>query len=535
MAENEQGNQGFIGTIWDTIKPFFNMQWSDIFLKYAEFLPKLADGWQEKIWEYIGELDDPLWDTIIELGKESELFGPEQVNYYDYFRTLPLPVSFILGLLTLSIMFIQQVRSTSHAGAARVEQNVHAETRTTLAGASTLIKAAFIAPEKTDFARETLAKYGYSEDMIDMMFLANYHLTDLGTLRALFFRDKIDTPLLFERLHELGFTDTRINEMVQAWEVIPSTSELLAIGGRQVFDETIAQKYGLDGGLDREVIEGAKKVGVSEYWVRKNWRAHWSFPGASWAQNMYHRDIIDYNELTDMYNLQRIPQYWHAKLTKASYQIYSRFDIPNMAELGILSPEEIYYAWLDNGYDEAHAIRLTEYCLAGSNLAEKQISQSKIISAYSDRILSRQEASNMLESLGYSADKISFLLDMEDYDNLQRLQAQKISVIEDKYLAGMIDTFTAQGELGRLNLTSERMGLLLEEWQIKLSKKTKKPTKSELKGFLRSGIIDETIWLVEMGKLGYVRPYIDWYLLDIQKDMEEKKEDGSKESTTTSS
>ena len=66
--------------------------------------------------------------------------------------------------------------------------------------------------------------------------------------------------------------------------------------------------------------------------------------------------------------------------------------------------------------------------------------------------------------------------------------------------------------LSGLNLPSKYIDNLFSIWYLELSTKLTLPTKSEVLGFYKKGIIDKVTVTQELSKLGYNKIYISWYL-----------------------
>ena len=89
-------------------------------------------------------------------------------------------------------------------------------------------------------------------------------------VRVLYFRGAIDKDMAFVRMRELGYTDTRIEEIMQSWDIIPPVSEILWMVGKEAFEPDQIAKYGLLDEFPEEVTPWLNKHGYSRFWQEKS-------------------------------------------------------------------------------------------------------------------------------------------------------------------------------------------------------------------------------------------------------------------------
>ena len=232
-----------------------------------------------------------------------------------------------------------------------------------------------IAPEKIGEVVENLHKWGYSDAAINTMFISNYRLYDDNVCRELFLRGILSSDKLFERMRELGFTDTRTKEMMQAWEFIPGAQDLFFMVAKEAFEPEMISHIGLGDEFPAEQLPWLAKQGVSKYWAEKYWYAHWDQPSVQMGYEMLHRGVIDENELDMLFRAIEMPPFWRDKLKEISYIPYTRVDIRRMFDLGVVDVEDVYDNYKDLGYDDAHALQMTKFTIAYVDPEDKNLSR----------------------------------------------------------------------------------------------------------------------------------------------------------------
>ncbi|GAG30498.1 unnamed protein product, partial [marine sediment metagenome] len=222
-------------------------------------------------------------------------------------------------------------------------RNLNAEMSPNLPREEHLLKAAFIAPERIKEVRNQLRLSGFSEDSIDLMFISNYALYDVNTVRDLYLRKAIDTDMMFVRMREIGFTDTRTKEIVQSWELIPGPSDLFHLVAKEAFEPGMIKEMGLDVEFPEEQVKWLEAQGLSRYWAEKYWAAHWDIPSLGQGFDMLHRrvshgvSVIDEAQLDMLYRAAEIPPFWRDKLTAIAYNPFTRVDVRRMHDIGVLN------------------------------------------------------------------------------------------------------------------------------------------------------------------------------------------------------
>jgi len=395
--------------------------------------------------------------------------------------------------------------------AEKVSQAALKEARPTLPPYSACLQAAFIAPEKIAEVREYLSRFGFDDKAIDLMFVANYKLYDEYTVRDLYWRKVLTSEQVFERMRELGYTDTRIKEITQSWSVIPTVQDLLTMVGHEAFEPDSISKMGLDEEFPEEQSEWMEKMGLSTFWQRKYWIAHWEQPSIQMGYEMLQRGIIERADLEFLFRTVEIPRFWREKLLKIAYTPYTRVDARRMHKLGVLTDEELITSYKDIGYDQTHAEKMAEFTRKANKAAEKDLSKAEVMTGYADKVLTQAQASEFLVRLGYDSDEAGYILALADYKEKAALGKTLQSSIEARYKGSVVDKAEARRLLDEMNLPSAQTDALLLKWDAAFITDIKLPSKTDFDNFYLAGIINADVYTQELRKLGFAPAYIDYY------------------------
>ena len=145
--------------------------------------------------------------------------------------------------------------------------------------------------------------------------------------------------------------------------LIPQANDNVRFALREVWDPTRREELltELPGG---EYYSRLNKNGYSNEIGDDYWAAHWVLPSVGQLNEMLHRRKIDdatWDRFVKYNDFDPTVRPW---LKEISYNPYTRVDIRRMWDLGMVSRQEVKDNYLDLGYDEDHAEKMTVWTLA---------------------------------------------------------------------------------------------------------------------------------------------------------------------------
>lgn len=476
-----------------------------------KLMPNLTKTVIDAVTEQLSSVESAQWDKMLGWYKTAGIIEDADVKALRGLKDLAHPFDY-------AIFFFVAFKLTTNFFKAQLEANVNIqnqkvskERRPNLPYYSDLIAAAFIAPEKTGDVREVMKRTGFTDDHIDLLFLSQYNTYNEEMVKVLFLRGVLSKDQMFMRMRELGYTDTRIKEIIQSWEVLPGAQDLFYMVGKEAFEPDIIQMIGLDDEFPVDQLEFLRKQGISDEWARKYWYAHWDQPSVQMGFEMLHRGVINSEELNVLFKAVEMPPFWRDKLVQIAYQPFTRVDVRRMHKMGVLTDQELITSYTDLGYDEEKALKMAEFTIRYNDQGGKDITKGQVITAYKSRMIDRGNARDLLETVGYSGDEAEFMLYQEDFKINTALNEKMVKNIGDKFKLNLIDIFEVRKRLGQLNLLAERMEILIESWEIDKYEGTALASKTDLGKFYLAGIINEDTYHMEMKRLGYPPATITWY------------------------
>ena len=401
---------------------------------------------------------------------------------------------------------------TFRASVSESLQLVNKQYRPNLPGPGEIMRAAWTSPGDTPEIRDVMARLGYPDKWIDLMFKANYSTYTPDQAFRLWLRGVLDDQKLVQRLRENGLTDERIQELQHLYDVIPPISDILMMVGKEAFEDDQARLFGLDDETPTDAYPYAKQQGLSKSWVDRYWRAHWNHASPGQVLDMLHRGIVTEDEVYQYYRVVEIPPYWRNKLMAISYLPYNRVDTRRMHELGVISPQEVFENYLAQGYDKKRAENLTNFAVKLKAEKGRDLTVSEILKAYRTGLLDRESVLQFLVESGYSPEEADFKLTYEDYALSVKDREEHITLIGERFKAGMLDEAAARALLQNILSDEIVIDRYIAKWAVAYAKSIRRPIKSDLDKWLVYSIISVDQYVYEMQQLGYSERHIGWYL-----------------------
>lgn len=135
--------------------------------------------------------------------------------------------------------------------------------------------------------------------------------------------------------------------------------------------------------------------------------------------------------------------------------------------------------------------------------AEKDLTKTEIIGAYTDELMGEVDAGEALRMLGYDDAEVEVLIRRADLARLKAQRTDTEATLHTLYVAGKKNPGDVRSQLGALNVTSARIDALLVKWDAELDAKSPELTVAQISAALKAGIIDEAAANRRLEHLGY--------------------------------
>ena len=298
---------------------------------------------------------------------------------------------------------------------------------------------------------------------------------------------------------------------------IPPVGDIITMAVREAFTPAIATRFGQYEDFPQPLEEWAGKKGLSKEWAERYWASHWSLPSAGQGFEMLHRGVITRPDLDMLLRALDIMPFWREKLTGIAFRRLSRVDIRRMYGVGVLTEKEVYEAYLELGYNERDAKRMSDFTVKQILKTQSKFTSRDVIVAYSKYMIDRVEARTLLLDVGVKSENIDFILSTAEYKRTWELTEDRIVAIRNLYKKKVYNADKTRSELLRLDMPAVRVDILMEQWYIDGKDKPQRYwTTSQVLGFVEDRLISRQRGEIELANIGYDQEHINVYMRAIK-------------------
>ncbi len=419
--------------------------------------------------------------------------------------------AWIVTIVSNSLIPLLQLLQTVQVSSQLAVQSINADIRPSLPDPSSVLGAAFIDNSTTKRIREVLAKTGWQEQDINLLFKSAYAVLNEGVIRELFFRGVYDKAKVYKRLRENRFTDQRIEELMQTWQLIPPVSDLITMAVREAFSEELVATLGLDLNFPKSFSEWAQKQGLSEDWAKKYWRAHWRLPSAEMGFEMLHRDVIDDKKLTDLLRALDYSPAWHENLKSITFNVMTRVDVRRLYQLGILNGDEMETKYRHMGYSPEDAKRLRKWTEIEYNQDIKSYTRGAVIKSYLEGFTTEEQAIDYLTRIGFTRARIEELMAQARYERGVAKRTSRIAALKRLFISGQYGVSEVQSDLSQFGIDDRVINELVDTWRLEQKAGLRLPRAIDLNEWLSQGVVTDDEYKREMARVGYSEFYVNLY------------------------
>lgn len=187
---------------------------------------------------------------------------------------------------------------------------------------------------------------------------------------------------------------------------------------------------------------------------------------------------------------------------------------------GIISRDDLKQRLIGMGFMEDDAellVVLQEFNLEVDSISWDLPTYTKnmvkmIKTAYQRSLLFRNEAAELLQSMGYTPEATQTELYFIDYDNALGLKDQILDKVKNLYIEYTIDNVGLHDMLAEFDFSSEEITKIESDLNILRRLRDKKPTLADFIKFWKNQIISGEEFIMELKGLGYHDRYINYFV-----------------------
>ena len=337
-------------------------------------------------------------------------------------------------------------------------------------------------------------------------------LLDPSRLQILYQRGRIPSEVYLKEMEKHGYSNGRAMEFDSAADFYPGAQDFVRFAVREVFNDVVAARGGYDEGLPPAIFEHARKAGVSHEVIKWYWRAHWNVPSPTLAFEMLHRGEINEAELRNLLKIADYAPGYIDNMIAVAHNPYTRVDARRMYETGVLDESEYIRSLLDLGYDQDKAEKVAQWAKLRRGGAEKDLTRTMVLQAYTYGLTTSDEALKYIQSLGYDEDESKLIIALEDEKNYQAHVRDELASIRIRYAKGVINQSEVLGEITALGLPQKTAEAEFAKAEQARAGVIKLPTLADIKRWLGKGLITPSEFSDRLDLLGYQTGDIELFL-----------------------
>lgn len=361
-------------------------------------------------------------------------------------------------------------------------------------------------------------RYGLDISKVTELISAQRPLPNLQEIREGFVRGFIVQSQHDKYLQQYGFGQDDIAFIKTLYNVQLGPSDVTRIADKHIYSNDIPTIFGQYTEIDQGYLDAMSKLGISADQTNKLWAAHWSLTGLQDTFSMYHRGLIDDNELNTWFALTDIMPFFREKLKQLNYALVTRVDIRRFYSEGLYNEQQVTQAYKKLGFSDSDAQLQTAYTVQHERDSEnptkvkiKTLTETMVVKAFKRGIISNSEAINRLGQVGYLPGDAQLVLRLETQIDSASLMADKTQHYHDKLLnhilaslsKGTVSEEEARSELASIGVPQAEIESEISYSAIERVLQLKEFVEQHIRTAYTSGQIDKPTAINLMGDIGF--------------------------------
>jgi hypothetical protein len=389
------------------------------------------------------------------------------------------------------------------AGLDRLEFDLLFQMSRQLLTLAQLVRAAYLGVISPEDARARAGQIGVTPEDFDIALRAARQLLTPDQLLSAWLRGLMTDASLEANLAAHGYAPEDIAALKELAFFIPPPSDLIRMAVREVFTPEVAERFGQFQDFPEAFREWAAKQGISEFWARAYWAAHWDLPSITQGFEMFHRDVITREELELLLRAQDVMPFWRDRLLQISYNPVTRIDILRMYQLGVIDRDEVERRFRHLGYSPDDARVLAEYTIRLAAQREKDLSRTDIEELLSVGAITEDQAKAFLLRSGYTEEIANLILERIKLKLAQKEMADEIEVLKTRFLTGEISLQDVAAELQRLGAAGTMVDTIMAQLERERRKQRRSLTVGQVERAYKRGLLSPDETRQRLAALGY--------------------------------
>jgi hypothetical protein len=315
-------------------------------------------------------------------------------------------------------------------------------------------------------------------------------------------------------------TDDDLNDLaaLQCWW--PGPEKLIRWMKKDVFDQAIVDRFELDTDFDKKYTDRTRQLadgqGISEEFLRNEWRGHWENVGTSAMFECMrrlrpgHADpavVTTQDDVRQAMKQQDIPPFWVERLIAISYAKPTRVDVRRMWTLHLIEKDELKRRVLDLGYTDADADLMVRFWETDRDVKEARMNGlptgRALVNAYARGELTARELEGIAQKISYYDGQEEEIQEAAELGRDMAERRNAIAAVRRRYTRGLIGGADAAAELASVNVDGDEIESLLKWWDQVQKRTGREVTAAMLCQWRASHLISASEQMAALVRIGY--------------------------------
>lgn len=167
------------------------------------------------------------------------------------------------------------------------------------------------------------------------------------------------------------------------------------------------------------------------------------------------------------------------------------FQIHQAVGFGAIDAKTATQWLIEDGYDATQAAAFAGGSAKTKTVSHKAETEAMIVSEYQAKLVTQDQATSMLEALGYDAGEVTLILDLAQAKLIIAQRNQAVSKIRTLFTTGKISKTLASNDLDTIGIPASARDQYLAFWELEHGTIVKEFTTAQIGSFLKKGIITQ--------------------------------------------
>lgn len=434
------------------------------------------------------------------------------------------PAPFIVAIAGLAVVLMMVQGPLLHSEMEKIRQQSGYHNTSYIISPTEAAEVAVRNLRDYDAMREIAQRNGLDANQFRMMADLAFRFPSPEAIITAELRGIIDGETAERWLNRQNYDAESRTALRQLGQVLPGIQDLITMAVKGAFTPAEIETFQLGEDLPEDFVRFAAQQGYSREWAQRSWYQHWQLPSPNQVFEMFQRGVIE-QDIVDLYlKAADYSVFWRESLRKIAYNVLGRIDIRRIHDLRDKDRAWLVRRHLDLGYSPDDAEELSEFTIALNDDDRKARKRDltldlkgRVVGGIVSGMFTEEEASPLLDGMGYSAEQVSDLVIAGRLIRAQEYDQRVTDLLGDLYVKGRKTRIEVADRLRLAGLNDAEMEKVFMAWDLERElrapsdsqEQERDLTKAEILSAMAEGIFSTAETRVQLLALRYDEKEVD--------------------------